>query len=205
MKKYIFLIIPIILFAKISFAAVFPTSLTQEQVFNSNGADFSLTADIVGQDTAIWNTPDESSVFQLGLPGFYSIAGELNFSTSTDIATGIYPSYLFNSTSLDGADQCATDLAQGNVPVSVISGECNSTDISNYSISFNQVIVTSNPSCSLDNSSQTSTVKSSIDCINNTTGGYFSTLLTHYWPFLVGGGVLLGVWHYGAAIITSFL
>jgi H+/Cl- antiporter ClcA len=50
----------------------------------------------------------------------------------------------------------------------------------------------------------TTTLAASIDTMNGTTQDYFTVLLAHYWPFLVGFLVLVAVWHYGKRIIGAF-
>ena len=50
----------------------------------------------------------------------------------------------------------------------------------------------------------TSTLGASIDTVNGTWYDYFTILLSHYWPFVVGVGVLLVVWHFGRRALNSF-
>lgn len=50
----------------------------------------------------------------------------------------------------------------------------------------------------------TSTLGASIDSVNGTTYDYFQVMLAKYWPFVVGFGVLLIVWHFGRRIIQHF-
>ena len=50
----------------------------------------------------------------------------------------------------------------------------------------------------------TSTLGTAIDTVNGTFYSYFQVLLTNYWPFVVGAGVLLLVWHFGRRLLTAF-
>jgi len=50
----------------------------------------------------------------------------------------------------------------------------------------------------------TTTLASSVDTVNGTTMDYFTVLLAHYWPFVVGFLILLAVWHFGKRIISAF-
>lgn len=50
----------------------------------------------------------------------------------------------------------------------------------------------------------TSTLGTAIDSINGTFYGYFLVLLESYWPFVVGAGVLVMVWHFGRRLLTAF-
>ena len=50
----------------------------------------------------------------------------------------------------------------------------------------------------------TSTLASSIDTVNGTFYDYFTVLLSNYWPFVVGGGILVLVWHVGRRLLHAF-
>ena len=50
----------------------------------------------------------------------------------------------------------------------------------------------------------TSTLGTAIDSVNSTWYGYFLVLLSNYWPFIVGVGVLLLVWGFGRRAIEAF-
>ncbi|MFI5205315.1 MAG: hypothetical protein ACHQVK_00050 [Candidatus Paceibacterales bacterium] len=50
----------------------------------------------------------------------------------------------------------------------------------------------------------TSTLGTAIDTVNSTWYGYFLVLLTNYWPFIVGVGVLIVVWHFGRRALNAF-
>ena len=50
----------------------------------------------------------------------------------------------------------------------------------------------------------TSSLGTSVDTVNGTTMDYFTVLLSHYWPFVVGFLILLAVWHFGKRIISAF-
>ena len=43
----------------------------------------------------------------------------------------------------------------------------------------------------------TSTLGTAIDSVNSTWYSYFLVLLTNYWPFVVGVGVIIFVWAFG--------
>lgn len=47
----------------------------------------------------------------------------------------------------------------------------------------------------------TSTLGASIDTVNSTWYDYFTVLLNKYWPFIVGAGILVLVWHYGRKLL----
>lgn len=50
----------------------------------------------------------------------------------------------------------------------------------------------------------TTTLGTAIDSTNGTVYDYFLVLLDKYWPFLVGFGILVGVWGFGKRVITHF-
>jgi hypothetical protein len=50
----------------------------------------------------------------------------------------------------------------------------------------------------------TTTLGTAIDSVNSTWYGYFLVLLSNYWPFVVGVGVILLVWHFGRRAIEAF-
>lgn len=50
----------------------------------------------------------------------------------------------------------------------------------------------------------TTTLGTQTDTLSATVVDYFSVLVTKYWPFVVGFGILLVVWHFGRRIIASF-
>ena len=50
----------------------------------------------------------------------------------------------------------------------------------------------------------TSTLGAAINTVNSTWYGYFLVLLTNYWPFIVGVGVLVVVWHFGRRALNAF-
>ena len=50
----------------------------------------------------------------------------------------------------------------------------------------------------------TSTLATAIDTVNSTWYGYFLVLLLNYWPFIVGVGVLVVVWHFGRRALNAF-
>jgi hypothetical protein len=50
----------------------------------------------------------------------------------------------------------------------------------------------------------TSTLGSSIDTVNGTFYDYFVVLLDKYWPFVVGAGILVLVWHFGRRLLHAF-
>lgn len=50
----------------------------------------------------------------------------------------------------------------------------------------------------------TSTLGSAIDNVNGTFYDYFLVLLAKYWPFVVGVGILIVVWHFGRRALNAF-
>ncbi len=50
----------------------------------------------------------------------------------------------------------------------------------------------------------TTTLGTAIDSVNGTWYDYFQVLLTHYWPFVVGAGILVLVWHFGRRLLNAF-
>jgi hypothetical protein len=50
----------------------------------------------------------------------------------------------------------------------------------------------------------TTTLGTSIDNVNATFYDYFLVLLDKYWPFIVGAGILILVWHFGRRLLTAF-
>ena len=73
----------------------------------------------------------------------------------------------------------------------------------NITSTFNVVI---DNSCTLNTNYNlnSSTLGCTIDKVNSGVTGYVYTLIAHYWPFVVGVGVLVGVWHFGMVAITLF-
>jgi hypothetical protein len=70
--------------------------------------------------------------------------------------------------------------------------------------SITLAVIAGVPACTNGTVLNTTTMACSIDNVNSGVTGYVYTLLAHYWPFVVGAGVLVGVWHFGMAAITLF-
>ena len=69
-------------------------------------------------------------------------------------------------------------------------------------VEFN--VVPDNP-CTLGNADKlsSSTLGCTIDSVNQTWYGYFGDMIYHYWPFIVGIGVIGVAWHFGMLALSS--